>query len=127
MMAFAGLQLEIPVDLLRQPAHDAESLTLVDVVHCRPGLFRADFAAWLQENWSIWKAFEREANAVWRNGRRHYSARTIGEYLRHETALREDGEWKINGNHVPDLARLYMLLNPDRTLFELRGDRKMAA
>jgi hypothetical protein len=119
-------QLGINFDLPPQPAHDAESLTLIDVVHCRPGLFRADFADWLQENWPIWKAFEREANAVWRNGRRHYSARTIGEYLRHETALREDGEWKINNNIVPDMARLYGLMYPERDLFEFRGERKAA-
>lgn len=125
-MGFQGHQLGIPFDLPPRAAHDAETLTLVDVVNCRPGLFRADFAAWLRENWPIWKAFEREANAVWRNGRRHYSARTIGEYLRHETALREDGEWKINNNIVPDMARLYGLMYPERGLFEFRGERKAA-
>jgi len=74
-----------------------------------------------RQRYPIWKAFEREANAVWRNGRRHYSARTIGEYLRHETALREDGEWKIT-----DMARLYGLMYPERGLFEFRGERKAA-
>ena len=40
---------------------------------------------------------------------------------RHETALREDGEWKIT-----DMARLYGLMYPERGLFEFRGERKAA-
>lgn len=84
--------------------------------------FRPGFAAWLASNRHVWRAFEREANRVWNRGRRHYSARTLIEYLRHETALADDGrDWKLNNNHAPDLARLYRLTHPDRAgLFELR-------
>ena len=85
-------------------------------------VFRPGFGAWLAENRHVWIAFEREANRVWDRGRRHYSARTLVEYLRHETALADTGgEWKINGNVVPDLARLYRLAHPERAgLFETR-------
>lgn len=84
--------------------------------------FRKGFAGWLAENRHVWTAFEREADRVWAKGRRHYSARTLIEYLRHDTALSESaGEWKVNNNHAPDLARLYRLAHPARAeLFELR-------
>lgn len=84
--------------------------------------FRPGFCLWLRDNMHVWRAFEREANRVWARGRRHYSARTLIEYLRHETALADaGGDFKINGNNVPDLARLYRLVHPERAgLFETR-------
>lgn len=87
------------------------------------GAFRPGFIAWLGDNLHVWIAFKREADRIWNRGRRHYSARTIIHYLRHETALQsnDDDDWKINNNVSPDLARLYLLLHPDRTdFFELR-------
>lgn len=84
--------------------------------------FRPDFAAWLQANLHVWRAFEREADRIWDRGRRHYSARTIIEFLRHETSLADSGgTFKLNGNAVPDMARLYRLRYPQRAdLFETR-------
>ena len=82
--------------------------------------FRRDFLSWLSLNYAVWEAFEREASRIWDGGRRHYSARTIGEYLRHESALREkpnEHGFKLNDHYWPDLARLYMLINPDRDGF----------
>jgi hypothetical protein len=94
------------------------------VIVAKQEAFRADFMSWLSSNWLVWEAFEREANRIWDRGRRHYSARTIGEVLRHETALRQDvpgEEWKINNNVFPDLARLYGIMHPDRAdFFECR-------
>ena len=87
--------------------------------------YRDDFAEWLVANPHIWSAFCTKANQVWARGRRHYSARTSVEVMRHESAIAEvGGEWKINGNYVPDLARLYMESFPDRSgLFETRLPR----
>lgn len=84
--------------------------------------FRDDFARWLSVNWEIWLRFEREANRVYEAGRRHYSARTIGEFIRHETALSErGGDFKIDNSRFPDMARLYLTLMPEREgFFELR-------
>jgi hypothetical protein len=84
--------------------------------------FRPDFAEWLLANGHIWSAFAARADAVWNRGRRHYSARTIIEVLRFESMLAEvGGEWKINNNYAPDLARLYRQTYPDRAaLFETR-------
>jgi len=82
--------------------------------------FRRDFMSWLVDNYPVWQAFEAEANRVWERGRRHYSARTIGEYLRHESALRErpnEHGWKLNDHYWPDLARLYMLVHQERDGF----------
>lgn len=92
-------------------------------VHRWPDLFRVDFAAWLSANWTIWRAFRREADRVYARGRSHYSARTIIHWLRHETVLREaaGSEFKVNNNFTPDMARLYLCFYPERTgFFELR-------
>lgn len=93
------------------------------IARANASIFRDGFIAWLAVNAHVWIAFEREADKVWNRGRRHYSARTIGEVLRHESALAESGsEWKLNNVVFPDLARLYALVHPDRAgLFEFRG------
>lgn len=79
---------------------------------------QSEFTDWLNANMGIWVRFMLEANKIWDSGRRHYSARTIVEYMRHETAVRErSGEWKINNNVVPYLARTYMELYPARAGF----------
>src|SRR6185437_6901071 len=85
--------------------------------------FRADFPGWLERNMHLWECFEREANLVWAAGRRHYSSRTLWEVMRHETGLRDTaGDFKVNNNYAPDVARLYLVLNPDRKdFFETRG------
>lgn len=93
--------------------------------------FLPTFAGWLVENLHVWRAFELEADKVWARGRRHYSARTLIEYLRHESSLSDSGvDWKINNNIAPDLARLYRLRYPARAdLFETRcmpGSRRVA-
>jgi len=87
-----------------------------------PNSFRKDFKAWVDENWNIWVAFHFEACRAYARGRRHYSARTIIEWLRHETSLRQgNADFKINGNYVPDLARLWNYLYPERSgFFEIR-------
>lgn len=85
----------------------------------------AGSAAWCRDNPHIVLRFFDEADKVWLRGRKHYSARTIVEVLRHESALREIADtpsWKINNNAIPGLARLYVTVNPGRaSLFELRG------
>ena len=94
-----------------------------------PWHFRAEFPKWLSENWGIWQRFEREASKVYAMGRPHYSARTLIEFLRHETNVREqESEFKVNNNIAPDLARLYVTLYPERTgFFDLRSSEKRVA
>jgi len=93
-----------------------------DLLRYHRASFRPGFPTWISVNLHVWFAFEREANRIWRRGRRHYSARTILEVLRHESALAEIyGDFKLNNNVAPDLARLYRLRYPERAgLFELR-------
>ena len=82
--------------------------------------FRKDFHEWLEKNWAIWEAFEAQADRTWNRGRRHYSARTIIEWIRHETSMREspnENGFKINDHYTPDLARLWVLIHPDRDGF----------
>jgi hypothetical protein len=88
----------------------------------RGDVFRPGFAAWLADNRHVWHRFEAEAHKVRARGRKHYSARTIVEVLRHESALADSGEpWKLNDHNTPDLARLYLLAHPDASgFFETR-------
>lgn len=87
--------------------------------------FRRDDFDWVSKNWHIWEAFEHEALRMWKRGRTRYSARTIIEYLRHESEIRETPaaeSWKINNNPVPSLARLFCLMHPDKSgFFEKRS------
>ncbi|WP_331689550.1 hypothetical protein [Aquilutibacter rugosus] len=85
-------------------------------------LFTPAFTDWLIENWHVWQAFKRQADRVWNAGRRHYSARTIIEVMRHESLIADsDAEFKINNKAAPDMARLYMVIYPDRHgFFEVR-------
>ena len=94
--------------------------TVMVMLDCKPEAFRKDFKEWLLQNYHVWEAFEIEANKIWNVGYRHYSARTIGEVLRHQTALVEKPNklgLKLNNNLFPDLARLYMMMHPDREGF----------
>lgn len=93
-------------------------------IRLHPDLFAPDFLDWFAANSTIWTMFVAQADAIWRSGRKYYSARTIIHWIRHETALREsvtgDG-FKINNNWSADLARLYLIVRPDRPdFFELR-------
>lgn len=96
--------------------------TAMTFIASKPDLFRPGFGPWLTENWTLYLAFEREAELVARRGRRHYSANTIIEYLRHETTLRDlADDFKFNDRWTSSIARLYPLMNPGRgELFEYR-------
>lgn len=106
--------------------HPDEPLQALELVQANRGWFHPEFGQWLIDNWPIWRAFRAEADRISIN-RRHYSARTIGEYLRHQTAIAEkDSLYKINDHCWPDLARLWAAFRPEREgFFEFRG-RKAA-
>lgn len=84
--------------------------------------FTPEFLAYLPPNRHVWVAFEREALRVVARGFQHYSARTIIEVLRHNSALAEaGGPWKLNDHFTPGLARLFALSHPEHAdLFEFR-------
>ena len=90
-----------------------------------PQQFRPDFYSWLNLNYVVYEAFEREADKIRGRGRSHYSHRTIWEFLRHETALREASrEYKLNDHFTKDCALLYSMLHPEaKAFFEFRGLR----
>jgi len=89
----------------------------------------ASFIEWIKDNYSVWEKFEDEALKVARRGRDHYSAYTIREYIRHETALKEaNSDFKINNNYTPYLARLFALAHPEHAgLFSFRSVNEEAA
>jgi len=96
----------------------------LDILDTNRGLFTDEFCEWIVEHIHIFSAFATQAKYVKGVMRRdHYSSRTIGEWLRHNSALREKGDgWKLNNDMFPDLARLCMLAYPELNgLFETRG------
>ena len=71
--------------------------------------YPSGFFRWLQDNRRIYTEFERRALYMARAGRKRYSARTITESIRWNTDLEDTDElFKINGNYVPGMARLFM-------------------
>lgn len=83
-----------------------------------------NFDEWIKSNNHVWEAFEKQALLVIERGYKHYSARTIVEFLRHHTAITEVGEWKLNDHATPYLARKFMKTYPQHQgLFELRGTK----
>ncbi|MET3514333.1 hypothetical protein ABIC63_002105 [Pseudacidovorax sp. 1753] len=99
----------------------------VVLAHRHPDEFTARFMAYLPENRHVFEAFECEAFRVIAKGFDHYSARTIIEVLRHNSALAErGGPWKLNDWHTPYLARLFALAHPEHAgLFEFRVTKAM--
>ena len=85
-------------------------------------LFTTEFMEFLPSNLHGYEAFEREARKIIARGFKHYSARTIIHVLRHHSALEQiGGDWKLNNNISPYLARLWVLMNPQHAgLFEFR-------
>lgn len=104
-------------------------VTIRDIAQSNKDQFTDEFLSWLPDNSHIYEAFEREAFAIIRKGFHHYSARTIIHFLRHHSALQEnDGEWKINNNTSPYLARLFDLVHPNYAgLWEYRTPKKLLA
>jgi hypothetical protein len=96
--------------------------TILDKIKSNPDKFSDEFHTWIQDNEPIFHAFCTEALKVHNRGRKHYSARTIVEFLRHHTTLQEkDGVFKINDHCVPYMARLFDLMFPHaKGLFEYR-------
>ena len=106
---------------------DNKPVTPMEFAMARPDIFPVDFRYWLRDNVHVWSAFVREAQRVIDKGFRHYSARTIIHVLRHHSALEEKGgEYKVNNNHSPYLARLFDLVYPAHAgLWEYRETKKV--
>lgn len=96
--------------------------TAMTFINAAPMFFRPGFQDWLEQNYSIWLAFEAEAIKTWKAGRRHYGANTIIEHLRHKTLLADkDAEFKINDRWTSSIARLFAMMHADMaTLFEFK-------
>lgn len=89
------------------------NIQLMNLIAANQEQFSHEFIEWLPDNLHVWTAFEAETKKIIRAGFKYYSARTIVHVLRHHSALREvNGEWKINNNHSPYLARLFVLVHP---------------
>lgn len=91
--------------------------------------FSDEFMDWLPKNLHVYGAFCKEALSVRQRGFTHYSSRTIVEFLRHHTAIKENpapgAGWKINDHNVPYLGRLFDLEHPKSAgLFEYRRTKK---
>jgi hypothetical protein len=91
--------------------------TFISFIDDEPHFFKKD-KAWFINNWHVVEAFERTALKLIGMGRSHYSARTIVEVLVHQSAVREiNGDFKIGNDNAPDLARVFVVMHPERISF----------
>jgi hypothetical protein len=99
----------------------------LSVAQANADKFPDDFLEWLPDNLHIFRTFSAEAIKIKNRGYSHYSSYTIVEFMRHHTAITEkNGEFKINNNHRPYLARLFDLFYPQHAgLFEYRITKKV--
>lgn len=75
--------------------------------------FRPSFLPYIIENIHVFRVFCGFADALWANGRRYYSSRTIGEKMRFDHDVKEKGSvFKLNDHATPDLGRLYAIVHP---------------
>lgn len=95
------------------------------IIAANPDRYAPDFAAWLVDNWHVWREFRRQAELIRARGYTHYSARTIIHFLRHHSALAEvsNAGWKLNDHWSADLGRLYMDVTGLHDFFETRVQR----
>jgi len=63
------------------------------------------------------EAFISTALSMRRRGYKHYSADGIGHILRWQSAVREEGPFKINNNNISTLARRAMERCPELSGF----------
>lgn len=98
-------------------------MKLYDLISENRDLFSDDFVDWLPDNMHVYQAFVVEAIKIHSRGFKHYSSKTIIHVLRHHSAVSEvGGEWKINNNFSPYLARLFDLAYPHMAgMFEYRS------
>ena len=100
---------------------------IVQLAQTHKEQFTDDFLKWLTYNVHVWLAFEKEAVRAVGRGLKHYSARTIIEWLRHNSAVRGVADdWKLNDHITPYMARLFRLKYPEyEDFFELRKTKKV--
>jgi len=110
------------MQLVLPPTEGNARLGLLWTGNDRKDRYRKGFHDWLADNYYVFKRFSEEANKIRATGRERYSARTIAEFIRHETALSQyGGNYKLNNNVVPDMARLYADMNGCPDFFKERG------
>jgi len=100
---------------------------LVVAVRTRRDIYPTSFAAWFAQNHLVVEAFFETADLTRDQGRTHYSARTIWEYLRHHSNIVQAsgvahlGEWKLPDHAIPYMARIYMKARDCHGFFSLRS------
>lgn len=99
---------------------------LTSLIDANTQTFRPEFRQYLRENLHVFDEFCTRSRALWDSGRRAYGARTIVESMRYHSDISETGStWKLNNHFIPDMARLFVLLNPAcEGLFQFRGSER---
>lgn len=86
---------------------------------CQPAIMDVGTPSGVPQD--VWCYFLVEADKVRATGRKHYSARTIAEFVRHHRFVASLGrDFVINNNIIPVMARHYMALRNCPGFFETR-------
>lgn len=99
----------------------------IEIMRAHDDKFPQDFRDWLPENLHVFEAFAHETRRIIARGFKHYSSYTIVEFLRHHSAISENGgDYKLNNNIRPYLPRLFDLVYPEHAgLWEFRETKKV--
>ncbi len=83
-----------------------------------------EFNKFHRHNPHIYALFQKEVFRAIRSGKKKLSARSIIEFIRWYIFIEteDDTDYKINNNHIPYYARLFMQEHPEYgEMFELRN------
>ena len=76
------------------------------------------FLTFHRNNPRVYRLFEMYALEAIASGRKHYSARAIMERVRWDCEITtRGGQFKINNNHFPWYAKMFMEIHPEQSGF----------
>jgi hypothetical protein len=95
-----------------------------ELIHAHPETFRPGFWLWLTQSEYVWREVKSAADRTWHAGVRQWSMDRVLQHLRHDRALNGRHPLKIDDRWSSSMARLYVMLHPERKdLFEFRQRR----
>jgi len=104
--------------------HTQARLSIAEIIAGWPDILernKKEWWAWHKRNPEIQDEFNKICLALIKGGQRHYSASAVANVLRYHRHCAGDDGFDINNNHIPSMARLFMVSHIEHlTFFRLR-------